>query len=687
MANLGNSFTPGYSSMTSLGVVYKRLNPNPLDASTIFWSLADATAYAKGDGSDERKLGATSYVGQIITVYEKGAVNVYKIEEDRSLASVGGTETLEVDYYENLADLTKLKVGQLIKVKFVKEGDAHKAGFYIYNGTDFDHLSVSTGATDEVGELKSKVTALDTKIADISNDIYVTDGETTNLVFYTKGEVDDKFTNSGYVTGTQLSTQLANNHYTKTEVDTALNGKVNNNDFETFQNTVSTTYATADALTTGLAGKADEGHNHDDKYASLIEFNSVKETVEALPSNYSIKAVTPQEGFSTAYQLWYTVGTESKPVEGAATINIPKDMVVSGGEVVTDPEGKEPGTYIKLTLANATNDVLYIPATKLVDTYTGDSYITVSDYTLSLNVSTLATQLATEQALKNAFVEKSEFNSFKETNTAAYQQYADTVAGTAETNATNYVNEQLKGYVQTATLNGYVTSETYDGKVGEIDGKLSGINSSLESINATLSDEASGNAALKTAIDNTVIELGKANEAITKNTEDISGLGSTVETLDNAVVKTISLGGTDYVPTAGKVTISLVDAITDGVETGIPSVKAVKDAISVINTNIDNRTTISVVDALPTEGKENIIYILNTEGKKSEHIFIGNASYQLGSDTYARKDIMAAGYTYAENNVDIIDYGHAGLMTAIDKNKLDSIVSITTSELGTILAS
>ena len=122
MANLGNSFTPGYSSMTSLGVVYKRLNPNPLDASTIFWSLADAAAYAKGDGSDERKLGATSYVGQIITVYEKGAVNVYKIEEDRSLASVGGTETIEVNYHEDLGGLTKLKVGQLIKVKFVKEG-------------------------------------------------------------------------------------------------------------------------------------------------------------------------------------------------------------------------------------------------------------------------------------------------------------------------------------------------------------------------------------------------------------------------------------------------------------------------------------------------------------------------------------------------------------------------------------
>lgn len=49
------------------------------------------------------------------------------------------------------------------------------------------------------------------------------------------------------------------------------------------------------------------------------------------------------------------------------TINIPKDQVVSSGEIVKDPEGKDPGTYIVLTLANATNDKLYINVEDLVD--------------------------------------------------------------------------------------------------------------------------------------------------------------------------------------------------------------------------------------------------------------------------------------------------------------------------------
>lgn len=51
------------------------------------------------------------------------------------------------------------------------------------------------------------------------------------------------------------------------------------------------------------------------------------------------------------------------------TINIPKDMVVQSGEVVTNPEGQAAGTYIKLVLANATNDVIYVNAGTLVDIY------------------------------------------------------------------------------------------------------------------------------------------------------------------------------------------------------------------------------------------------------------------------------------------------------------------------------
>lgn len=50
-------------------------------------------------------------------------------------------------------------------------------------------------------------------------------------------------------------------------------------------------------------------------------------------------------------------------------IDIPKDMFVIEGSVVTDPEGEDPGTYIKLVIANQ-EEPLLINVGKLVDIYT-----------------------------------------------------------------------------------------------------------------------------------------------------------------------------------------------------------------------------------------------------------------------------------------------------------------------------
>lgn len=50
------------------------------------------------------------------------------------------------------------------------------------------------------------------------------------------------------------------------------------------------------------------------------------------------------------------------------TIDIPKDLVVTSGSVVTDPEGETAGTYIKLVIANQ-EAPLYINVGNLVDIY------------------------------------------------------------------------------------------------------------------------------------------------------------------------------------------------------------------------------------------------------------------------------------------------------------------------------
>lgn len=59
------------------------------------------------------------------------------------------------------------------------------------------------------------------------------------------------------------------------------------------------------------------------------------------------------------------------------TINIPKDMVVSSGEVVELAEGEvaghAAGTYLKLVLANAAADTIYIAVSSLIEYVTGGS--------------------------------------------------------------------------------------------------------------------------------------------------------------------------------------------------------------------------------------------------------------------------------------------------------------------------
>lgn len=64
----------------------------PIDRSSIFSSYDDAVEYAKGTATDSRGLGATSYIGQIITVYDNVKVKAYIINEKRELEAIGADE-------------------------------------------------------------------------------------------------------------------------------------------------------------------------------------------------------------------------------------------------------------------------------------------------------------------------------------------------------------------------------------------------------------------------------------------------------------------------------------------------------------------------------------------------------------------------------------------------------------------
>lgn len=96
----------------------------------------------------------------------------------------------------------------------------------------------------------------------------------------------------------------------------------------------------------------------------------VDEKIGAIPAqtDYTV-TVTPStvEGLAKRY----TVHQEATGLD--VNIDIPTDMVVKSGAVVTNPAGQTAGTYLVLTLANATNDKVYINVGNLIEYVTSGS--------------------------------------------------------------------------------------------------------------------------------------------------------------------------------------------------------------------------------------------------------------------------------------------------------------------------
>lgn len=97
----------------------------------------------------------------------------------------------------------------------------------------------------------------------------------------------------------------------------------------------------------------------------VVALNEVAASIEAggTGSVVKISTETTTEGYAKSYT--FTQGSAKLGV-----IDIPKDMVVSSGTVEKNPANQPEGTYLVLTLANATSDKVYINIGTLVDIYT-----------------------------------------------------------------------------------------------------------------------------------------------------------------------------------------------------------------------------------------------------------------------------------------------------------------------------
>lgn len=91
-----------------------------------------------------------------------------------------------------------------------------------------------------------------------------------------------------------------------------------------------------------------------------------EKTVDIGVPGYTVEKSADSGEYAAVYQL------KKDGVAVGAAINIPKDMVVQEGAVVTDPEGQTAGTYIKLVLQNVA-EPLYINVNGLIEYVTSGS--------------------------------------------------------------------------------------------------------------------------------------------------------------------------------------------------------------------------------------------------------------------------------------------------------------------------
>ena len=265
-----------------------------------------------------------------------------------------------------------------------------------------------------------------------------------------------------------------------------------------------------------------------DKDNIVDAINEVRRSVSAggTAAAISIATDTTSDGASKSYTIYQG---ETK----VGVIDIPKDMVVESGEVVVNPEGQAAGTYIKLVLANATNDVIYVNVGTLVDIYKEQANATqiqlaIDSATREISATIVAGSItATELAANAITTEKiANGNVTKEKLSTAVQASLDK-ADNADANA------QAKADAALEAAKRYT-----DDAIGDVD--LSGIATNAGDIDKLEASLAEGGATANAIAD--AKKAGTDAQTSVNNliTGDIAALRTDVNNLQNVTYTEIT---------------------------------------------------------------------------------------------------------------------------------------------------
>lgn len=296
---------------------------------------------------------------------------------------------------------------------------------------------------------------------------------------------------------------------------------------------------------------------------------AINETLTAIGTGGTASVVTVTTDTTTdGYLKSYTIKQGENTV---GVIDIPKDMVVTSGEVVVNPEEMDEGTYIKLGLANVA-EPLYINVGTLVDVYKAKAnatqiQIAIDSATREISASIVAGSItATELAKDSVVTEKiADANVTKAKLSAALQASIDKAdASAAQTDLESEVTRAKEAEAKALT-----------------DAKAYADQSEADAI-ATAATDATTKAgqALKDAKAYTDEAIGDV---------DLSGIATNAADID-ALEASLAEGGTTYTSIANaKSAADAAQADVDALETTVGTVSNKADANETAIAGIDER--------------------------------------------------------------------------------------------------
>ena len=400
----------------------------------------------------------------------------------------------------------------------------------------------------DVGKLSTQVTANKNDIATLKGDVSTT-GSVAKAVADAKTELTVEI-NKKANSATTLEGYGITDAYTQTQVDTAIStakGEVVND--LTAGNGITITGTKANKT---IAAKVDPAAGN----ALTVGEAGLKVTIPAA-AEYSVTKDETSDDYAAVYHL--TKGG----VNIGAAINIPKDMVVKSGSVVTNPTGQTKGTYIELVLANATNDKIYIPVDQLIEYVTSGS-AEKDPIVVAVSADHKVTATITDGAITKFKLDPAVQTSLGKADSAVQSVTTGTTNGTisvdgtevsvaglgsaAYTPSTDYIPATKLGEIGDKTIKGYV-----DDKVGgqDFSGFVKGTEIKTGTTNGTISVKGTDvavkgldTAAYAKASDFATADQGaKADTAVQKV---VTGTANGTILVDNVAVAVHGLGSAAY---------------------------------------------------------------------------------------------------------------------------------------------